>query len=104
VTPAAIHQPCTSTPCANTASGKDPQEEAIEEGQRMTDALRASDEVRERWSVPIYSDSTRLDDLTLDVWRSPAMIRTTWTATGCSPMPDLLPHSSTSEQFLASFR
>lgn len=64
---------CTSTPCGNTASGKDPQEEAIEEGQRMTDALRASDEVRERWSVPIYSDSMRPEDLTLDAWRSPTM-------------------------------
>jgi len=66
--PAASQQPCTSTPC-----GKDPQEDAIDEGQRVTDALRASDDVRERWSVPIYSDATRLEDLTLDVWRSPTM-------------------------------
>ena len=66
--PAAIQLPCTSTPC-----GKDPREDAIEEGQRVTDALHASDDVRERWSVPIYSDAARLEDLTLDVWRQPTM-------------------------------
>lgn len=71
--PAPVQQPCTSTPCGNTASGKDPQEEAIDEGQRMTDALRASSNDRERWSVRIYSDSTRPDDLTLDVWLKPTM-------------------------------
>ena len=73
ISPEVAEAPCTSTPCANTASGKDPQEEAIEEVRRMTDALRASSSNRERWSVRIYSDSTRLEDLTLDVWRKPTM-------------------------------
>ena len=66
--PATIQQPCTSIPC-----DQNPQEETIEKGQRVTDALRASDDVRERWSIPIYSDATRLEDLSLDVWRSPTM-------------------------------
>lgn len=65
---------CTSTPCGNTASGKDPQEERAEAGARMLNALRTSDKDEDRWSVPIYSDSTLPEDLTMEVQHSPRMI------------------------------
>lgn len=71
--PEAVQPQCTSTPCGNTASGKDPQEERIEEGRRMRHALLASDDDHKRWSVSIYSDSILPEDLTLEVLRSPRM-------------------------------
>lgn len=64
------HVRCTSTPCGNTASGKDPQEENIEAGRKMQDALRAGDDDRKRWVLPIYSTSERPESLSLDVVRS----------------------------------
>ncbi len=64
---------CTSTPCGNTASGKDPQQESLEAGERIENALRASDEDRQRWSIPIYSTSERPEDLSLEVARSAGM-------------------------------
>jgi len=64
---------CTSTPCGNTASGRDPQEEHIEAGQQMQKALRAADDDRKRWALPIYSTSERPESLSLDVVRSAGM-------------------------------
>lgn len=60
---------CTSTPCGDTASGKDPQQERLDAGERLENALRASDEDRKRWSIPIYSTSERPEDLSLEVVR-----------------------------------
>jgi hypothetical protein len=61
---------CTSSPCGNTASGKDPLEERIEAGTAIVDAARAGDDDRKRWSNPIYSTSDKPDRLALDVIRS----------------------------------
>ena len=69
----AVQPQCTSAPCGNTASGKDPQAEAIEKGQRMLNAQRTSNDDQERWSVPLFSDSTLEDELTVEVLRSPRM-------------------------------
>jgi hypothetical protein len=66
-------QRCTSSPCGNTASGKDPQEERAEAGKRILEATRASDSDRERWSIPIYSTSAKADKLSLEVVRSAGM-------------------------------
>lgn len=68
--PQAAQPKCTSTPCGNTASGKDPQEENIEAGRKMQDALRAGDDDRKRWVLPIYSTSEQPESLSLDVVRS----------------------------------
>ena len=65
---------CTSTPCGNTASGKDPQEENIEAGRKMQDALRAGDDDRKRWVLPIYSTSEKPESLSLDVVRSAGLM------------------------------
>ncbi len=59
---------CTSTPCGNTATGEDPQEQRLREGAARSDAIRASDDDQRRWSsVRLNSDSTKPERLTMPV-------------------------------------
>ena len=77
---AALHQPsttnqahrstqlgdkCTSIPCANTASGEDPQDIAIWDAWRERNTKSEVGEDRARWKRTLYSDSTRAADLKL---------------------------------------
>lgn len=62
---------CTSTPCGNTASGEDPQQQRIREGAALTDAIRAGDDDQQRWSsIRLNSDSTKPERLKLTVVKS----------------------------------
>ena len=59
---------CTSTPCGNTATGEDPQEQRIREGQALIDKILDSDDDKHRWrAISLYSDSTKPNDLRLPV-------------------------------------
>lgn len=60
---------CTSTPCGNTASGKDPSDERLAAGEQRENLLRSVDDDKARWSMPIYSTSERPEDLALEVVR-----------------------------------
>ncbi len=60
-----------STPCGNTASGEDPQEQRIRKGAVMADAIRAGDDDQQRWSsIRLYSDTTKPERLKLTVVKS----------------------------------
>jgi hypothetical protein len=61
---------CTSEPCANTATGEDPQAIASRAAFKARDAANSSNTDQERWAEPIYSDSTRPEQLQLDVIKS----------------------------------
>jgi len=52
------------------AAPLDPQEESTEAARQMQNALRAGDDDRKRWVLPIYSASERPESLSLDVVRS----------------------------------
>lgn len=59
---------CTSTPCGNTATGEDPQEQNIREGETLNNKIRDSADDKNRWrTIPLYSDSTKPNDLRLPV-------------------------------------
>lgn len=50
---------CTSSPCGNTATGEDPQEQRIHEGALILDKIRNGDDDQLRWtSISLYSDSS----------------------------------------------
>lgn len=57
----------------NQATGQDPQQARIEAGRRIQDALRATEDDRKRWTLPIYSTSERPESLSLEVVRSAGM-------------------------------
>jgi hypothetical protein len=57
---------CTSSPCANTATGEDPGEIELREARKRDDEVRRSDDDSLRWSrFRLYSDSKRPEDLEL---------------------------------------
>lgn len=64
-------QKCTSTPCSNTETGEDPQEQHIREGSEQSDKIREGGDDQRRWSsIVLYSDSTKPAKLTMPVIRS----------------------------------
>lgn len=61
-------QKCTSTPCGNTETGEDPQEQRVREASERSDKIRGGEDDRRRWSsVVLYSDSTQPAKLTMPV-------------------------------------
>lgn len=57
----ALHEKrrCTSTPCANTATGEDPSEIAEREGRARLEQIRQGTDDKVRWKrIRLYSDST----------------------------------------------
>lgn len=60
---------CTSTPCSNSATGEDRQDIAIRNARHAQEKLDNSGDDSRRWKRPLYSDSTRADDLTVDLIR-----------------------------------
>ena len=64
-------QKCTSTPCGNTETGEDPQEQRIREGSAQSDKVREGGDDQRRWSsIILYSDSTKPAKLTMPVVKS----------------------------------
>jgi hypothetical protein len=57
----------------DTATGQDRQQPRIEMGRRIQDALRAAEDDRKRWTLPIYSTSERQENLSLEVLHSAGM-------------------------------
>ncbi len=59
---------CTSNPCGNTATGEDPQEQRIREGEALNNKIRDSADDKNRWrTIPLYSDSSKPNELSLPV-------------------------------------
>ena len=59
---------CTSTPCGNSATGEDPQEQRLREGHAHSETIRAGADDQRRWdSISLYSDSTKPDALKMPV-------------------------------------
>lgn len=49
---------CTSTPCANTATGEDPNEAIDRDAKARIDQIRSSSDDKQRWKkVKLYSDA-----------------------------------------------
>lgn len=61
---------CTSTPCANTASGEDPQDIAIRKAREERDASTKGKDDQTRWKRTLYSDATRPQDLQVELIRA----------------------------------
>ncbi|GJJ04318.1 hypothetical protein RugamoR64_48560 [Duganella rhizosphaerae] len=61
-------QNCTSTPCGNTATGEDPQEQRLREGAARSNEIREGDDDQRRWaSIRLNSDSTKPERLKMPV-------------------------------------
>jgi hypothetical protein len=59
---------CTSAPCGNTKTGEDPQEQRLREASAQSDAIRAGDDDKRRWSsIRLNSDTTKPERLTMPV-------------------------------------
>jgi hypothetical protein len=59
---------CTSSPCGNTATGEDPQEQRIREAVVRANKIRDGDDDQKRWeTISLYSDSTKPEKLKMTV-------------------------------------
>jgi len=68
--PSQMVRKCTSTPCANTATGEDPQDIALRKIHQERDANADTSNDRARWKQTLYSDATRTQDLQLQLVRA----------------------------------
>jgi len=74
--PAVTNSPtkCGETSCGNTPTGEDPQEYRIRKGREKLDLIAASNSDKERWTVPLFSDSKKPKDLELYISKSAGLL------------------------------
>jgi len=65
---------CGQMSCGNTPTGEDPQEYRIRKGEEKLDAIAAGNSDKERWTVPLFSDSKKPKNLELYVIKSAGFV------------------------------
>jgi hypothetical protein len=68
--PSQTERKCTSTPCANNATGEDPQDIAFRKARQGRDANADTSDDLARWKQTLYSDAKRSQDLQLQLVRA----------------------------------